>query len=137
MGKELDDIGTSFNVHPMNFISDTGMLVKLYNAADTFVLPSLQDNLPNTVVESQACGTPVVGFRIGGVPEMVEHGKTGFLAEAKNSLSLANGIYSMMFFDPARQRGYVAEHARALFGEEVIAKQYIDVYEKALRGDGK
>ncbi len=137
MGKELDELGTSFNVHPMNFISDTGMLVKLYNAADTFVLPSLQDNLPNTVVESQACGTPVVGFRIGGVPEMVEHGKTGFLAEAKNSLSLANGIYSMMFFDHARQRGYVAEHARAIFGEEVIAKQYIDVYEKALRGDGK
>ncbi len=137
MDSELYGIGEGFNIHEMNFISDTSTLVKLYNAADTFVLPSLQDNLPNTVVESQACGTPVVGFRIGGVPEMVEHGKTGFLAEAKNSLSLANGIYSMMFFNHERQRGYVAEHAKQLFGEEVVAKRYVEVYERALQSNVK
>ena len=78
----------------------------------------------------------MVGFRIGGVPEMVIHGKTGYLAEPKNSLSLANGIYAMMFFDPERQRQDVVSHARRLFGEETVAKQYIEVYENALRGNG-
>ncbi len=131
------EIGNEFSTHAMGFVSDPETLVELYNAADAFVLPSLQDNLPNTVVESLACGTPVVGFRIGGVPEMVIHGKTGYLAEAKNSLSLANGIYSAMFFDPSTQRQAVVEHAQALFGEQNVAQKYIEVYEKALRNNGK
>lgn len=134
--KDSSEISEDFKVHDMNFVNDTETLVSLYNAADAFVLPSLQDNLPNTVVESLACGTPVVGFRIGGVPEMVIHGKTGYLAEPKNSLSLANGIYAMMFFDPERQRQDVVSHARRLFGEETVAEQYIEVYENALRGNG-
>ena len=121
-----------FNTHVFNFISDTETLVKLYNAVDVFVLPSLQDNLPNTVVESMACGTPVVGFRIGGVPEMVVHGKTGFLAEVKNSLSLANGICSTLFLDPVHGREVVREHAVGLYSQDTVAKKYISVYEKAL-----
>lgn len=131
------EIGSEFTSHAMGFVNDSETLVELYNAADAFVLPSLQDNLPNTVVESLSCGTPVVGFRIGGVPEMVIHGKTGYLAEAKNSLSLANGIYSAIFFDHANQRQEVVAHAQALFGEEAVAKQYIEVYEKALKNNGK
>lgn len=131
---ESNEIAADFKVHNMNFVSDTHKLVSLYNAADAFVLPSLQDNLPNTVVESLACGTPVVGFRIGGVPEMVVHGKTGFLAEPKNSLSLANGIYATMFFDSKTQRPIIVEHAKQQFGEETVARQYIEVYEKAING---
>lgn len=133
--KESSMNGDDFAIHYMNFINSTEKLVWLYNAADAFVLPSLQDNLPNTVVESLACGTPVVGFRIGGVPEMVLHEKTGYLAEAKNSFSLANGIYATMFFDNAHHRQDVVDHARSLFGEDVVVKQYIDAYEKALSGN--
>lgn len=121
----------TFKIHPMNFISNPETLVKLYNAADTFILPSLQDNLPNTVVESMCCGTPVVGFSIGGIPEMITHMKTGFLAEVKNSLSLANGIYNMLFFGP-EQRNAVRESAVQLFAENTVATQYIDVYKKVL-----
>lgn len=122
----------SFKIHAMDFISDPEKLVKLYNAADTFILPSLQDNLPNTVVESLCCGTPVVGFGIGGIPEMITHMKTGFLAEVKNSLSLANGIYNMLFFTPD-QRNDVREKAIEMFEETKVAQQYIDVYNKLLR----
>lgn len=121
----------SFKINPMNFISNPETLVKLYNACDTFILPSLQDNLPNTVVESLCCGTPVVGFGIGGIPEMITHMKTGFLAEVKNSLSLANGIYNMLFFGP-EQRLAVRESAVQLFAENTVAHQYIDVYNKVL-----
>ncbi len=127
------NIPSGFKTHNLDFIHDTQTLVKLYNAADVFVLPSLQDNLPNTVVESLACGTPVVGFRIGGVPEMVVHEKTGYLAEVKNSLSLANGIYATMFMDSNKQRQAIVEHARSLFGEDAVAQQYIKVYQDALK----
>lgn len=121
----------SFKIHSMDFISDPLKLVKLYNASDTFILPSLQDNLPNTVVESLCCGTPVVGFSIGGIPEMITHMETGFLAEVKNSLSLANGIYNMLFFSQ-HQREKVRESAINMFAEQTVANQYIDVYNKVL-----
>lgn len=136
MDNEIKDFGIEFNVHSMNFISSTDRLVQLYNAADAFVLPSLQDNLPNTVVESLACGTPVVGFRNCGVPEMVVHGKTGYLAEPKNSLSLANGIYATLFFDADKKRDEVVNHAKSLFGEHAVAQKYIDVYNNALSSNG-
>jgi len=121
----------SFKIHNMNFISSAETLVKLYNAADTFILPSLQDNLPNTVVESLCCGTPVVGFSIGGIPEMITHMQTGYLAEVKNSLSLANGIYNMLFFSP-KQRERVRESAIHMFDENIVANRYIELYNSVL-----
>lgn len=121
-----------FKVNSQEFISNPMQLVKLYNAADTFILPSLQDNLPNTAMESLCCGTPVVGFRIGGIPEMVEHGRTGYLAEVKNSLSLADGIYNMLFFGTAEQRQMVRDISIQKFSEHIVAQQYINVYNKAL-----
>ncbi len=122
-----------FTIHNLNFVSDQEKLVKIYNAADVFLLPSLQDNLPNTVMESMACNTPVVGFRIGGVPEMVVHEKTGFLAEAKNSLSLATGLYETLFLNDTNRMGMAArERAEELYAESVVASQYLKVYENII-----
>jgi glycosyltransferase involved in cell wall biosynthesis len=64
----------------------------LYSAADVMVVPSRRDNLPNTAVEAHACGTPVVAFRIGGLPDIVEHKKTGYLADPFDTGELAQGI---------------------------------------------
>lgn len=64
----------------------------IYNAADVFVAPSLADNLPYTVLESLSCGTPVVAFNIGGIPEMIKHKSNGYLAKYKDSEDLAEGI---------------------------------------------
>ena len=88
------------NIHPLPHIpiyslgpiDDEFQIALAYSAADVFVLPSLQDNLPNTVVEAMACGVPVVGFDVGGMPDMVEHKKTGFLAKSKDVGSLLEGI---------------------------------------------
>jgi glycosyltransferase involved in cell wall biosynthesis len=63
-----------------------------YQAADVFVIPSLQDNLPNTVLESLHCGTPVAGFTTGGIPEMVSSGINGYLAKEVSDKGLAEAI---------------------------------------------
>ncbi|MCU4156648.1 glycosyltransferase family 4 protein [Carboxylicivirga sp. A043] len=123
-----------FKTNSFKFVSDPDVLVDLYSAADNYVLPSLQDNLPNTVMESLACGTPVVGFSIGGVPEMITHKESGYLAEVKNSLSLATGIYETLFVSDLEQlsanaRQKAVEH----YSEEVVANQYKAVYKSLLK----
>ncbi len=80
-----------FHLHLLGAVPATSM-VDVYRAADLFVIPSKEDNLPNTVLESLACGTPVVGFRTGGIPEMIEPGRTGFLAALGDVEDLAEAI---------------------------------------------
>jgi glycosyltransferase involved in cell wall biosynthesis len=81
-----------FNVNFLGSFSDEVSLSLIYNSADLFVAPSIEDNLPNTVLESLHCGTPVIAFDIGGMPDMIEHKKNGYLAKYKDSSDLANGI---------------------------------------------
>ncbi|MDF1579141.1 MAG: glycosyltransferase family 4 protein, partial [Desulfobulbales bacterium] len=79
-------------VHYMGSLHDEISQVLLYSAADVVVAPSMQENLSNTVMESLACGTPVVAFNIGGMPDMIDHQKTGYLAAPFESDDLAEGI---------------------------------------------
>lgn len=81
-----------FTTRFTGFLKDEYSLVMLYNAADVFVTPSLADNLPTTILESLSCGTPVVGFNIGGIPELIEHKSNGYIARYKDSEDLAEGI---------------------------------------------
>ncbi len=81
-----------FTVLKHGKINDQQKLAKIYSMADGFIIPTTEDNLPNTAIESLACGTPVVTFDTGGLPDIAEHKKTGFLAELRNTDSLAEGI---------------------------------------------
>ena len=81
-----------FPDHYLGHLHDDFSLRALYSAADALVVPSLQDNLPNTAVEAQACGTPVVAFNIGSLGDIVEHKRTGYLAKAFETGGLAAGI---------------------------------------------
>lgn len=74
------------------FLHDEYSLILVYNAADVFVSASLADNYPNVIMEAMACGLPCVGFNVGGVPEQIRHKENGYLAELKDSGSLAEGI---------------------------------------------
>ena len=74
------------------FLKDEFSTALVYNASDIFITPSLADNQPTTVVESLCCGTPVVGFEVGGIPDMIEHKKNGYLAKYKDADDLARGI---------------------------------------------
>ena len=81
-----------FSIYPMNYVSNEKELVDIYNAVDLYVTPSLQDNLPNTIVEAMACGIPCVGFNVGGIPQMIDHLHNGYVAQYKSAEDLANGI---------------------------------------------
>jgi glycosyltransferase involved in cell wall biosynthesis len=123
-----------YKVHPLSFISSTEQMVKLYNSADAFVLPSLQDNLPNTVMESLSCGVPVVSFSVGGVPEMIEHQKNGFLAHKKNSEELAKGIYHILFHPkPETLKSNARDFVLNNYSYKVIAEKYMQIYHAALQ----
>lgn len=84
-----------FPIRQTGYIRADADLARIYAAADLFVLPSLEDNLPNTVMESLSCGTPVLAFEAGGVPDMVIEGATGFLAPAGDIEGLAGRLLEL------------------------------------------
>ncbi|MCY1550557.1 N-acetyl-alpha-D-glucosaminyl L-malate synthase [compost metagenome] len=108
-------------------------LAKCYAAADAFVLPSLEDNLPNTVMESLACATPVVAFKTGGIPDMVKHLENGYLAEYQSASDLADGIAWLFLHDDATA---IQKEARrsvlAHFAPAVIATQHKALYQSLI-----
>jgi glycosyltransferase involved in cell wall biosynthesis len=119
------------HVHLGSIQSDL-LLSVFYSAADVFVIPSLQDNLPNTVLESMACGTPVVGFDTGGIPDMVRPGETGWLADTGNVPALRKSIETALADDDARQR--LGERCREVveneYTLEVQAQRYSHLYQR-------
>ncbi|MFR7466444.1 MAG: glycosyltransferase [Phocaeicola vulgatus] len=79
-----DEISSSpFASYSMGKISDEYSLTLLYNAVDVYVTSSLAESFGQTIIEAQACGTIPVGFDLGGIPDIIEHEKTGYLAREK------------------------------------------------------
>lgn len=108
-------------------------LAKCYSAADAFISPSLEDNLPNTVMESLACATPVVGFKTGGIPDMVKHLENGYVASYKNAQDLADGLEWLYLHD---DKETIQKEARRTiltqFSETIIAEKHIQLYQSLL-----
>lgn len=123
-----------FEVFSQKYITNDKDLVKLYNAVDLFVTPSLFENLPNMIMEAMACGVPCVGFNIGGIPEMIDHLHNGYVAEYKSAKDLANGIQWVL---NEKEHPSLAEEAvrkvAANYSEGNVAKKYFTVYNKVLR----
>lgn len=121
-------------VYTVDYLSNEAEIAQLYNAADLFVTPSLQDNLPNTIVEAMACGVPCVGFNIGGIPEMINHKQDGYVADYCDSIDFAQGIAWCLNKD--RQQA-LCEAARtkalATYSESTVASRYQKVYQGLLR----
>lgn len=120
-------------VHHLGSLSDVSKIVQAYQAASVFVMPSLEDNLPNTVMESLACGTPVVGFRTGGIPEMVRHKSTGFIAAQRSVEELKEGMSWVLFKADYEQISQnAADFVHQNFSDKIIAKRYLSVYQDLL-----
>ncbi|NLL28821.1 MAG: glycosyltransferase [Bacteroidales bacterium] len=123
-------------IYNVNYISDKKEMVLLYSAVDVFLIPSIAENLPNVIMESMSCSTPCVGFNVGGIPEMIDHKKNGYIAEYKNAEDLANGVRWVLENDNYKE---LSENARlkveTMYNEGVIAKRYIELYNQLLKNN--
>lgn len=123
----------ALKVNSLGYVNDLQKIRLVYSASDVFVLPSLEDNLPNTIMEALACGIPCVGFSVGGIPEMIEHTINGYVAASKDSTDLASGIHWVLEeADYQKLSGAAVEKVQACYSQKSVAERYIEVYEKAL-----
>ena len=125
--------------HSLGFVEDERLKVLAYSAADLFVHPAQVDNLPNVVIEAIACGTPVVGLPIGGVPDMVVPGVTGWLAGASNGEALADAITGALAGreEWSRLRLSCRSYAEQHYDDRVQAERYTDLFRRLMnRGEG-
>ena len=119
---------------PLGAVQNERLMAICYAAADLYVLPSIAENLPNSLMESLGCGTPCVAFDVGGCPEIVEHGQTGYLASVGDVADLASGIRLLLCEDGLRQEMGQASvrKAREAFDVNVQAGRYLLQYERCL-----
>ena len=118
----------------LGHLTDAAQIALAYSAADLFVIPSLQDNLPNTVLEALACGTPVVGFDVGGISDMVRPGITGELVPVKDIRQLRESILALI--NNPHKRAEMASNCRQIavteYSLHVQAMHYIQLYQHLL-----
>ena len=132
-GKDSEQLSplVPFEVFPLNYISSEKELVDVYNAVNLFVTPSLEENLPNTIMEAMACGTPCVGFNVGGIPEMIDHLHNGYVAEYKSAEDFANGIHWALSEGEYKALSEAArQKVISSYSENAVSKRYIEVYNR-------
>jgi glycosyltransferase involved in cell wall biosynthesis len=103
--------------------------------ATVLVLPSLEDNCPMTVLEAMAAGVPVVASRVGGLPDLIEEGKTGFFCDPREAASMAAAVEKVLVnpsaaAEVARQ---AKQRARERFHPSVIVRRHVEIYREVLQ----
>jgi glycosyltransferase involved in cell wall biosynthesis len=131
-GKKLESLAVP--AVSLGYLNSDDQIRTAYSAADVFLLPSLEDNLPNTMLESLACGTPIIAFDVGGIPDVVIDNATGRLAPVGNTEEMGGAILSLIF-DPD-QRGEMGRRGRDTMVKDyslsIQAERYLRVYEDLL-----
>lgn len=128
---KIKDLGCKINY--MGHLHDDYSLILLYNCCDVMLVPSRMDNLPNAVIESLACGIPVVAYNIGGMKDMVVHKENGYLACSFDTEDYANGIYWILYESNNDELSKKSRHRIELYNSNsYISKQYRDIYDSLL-----
>ena len=135
LGSHADEVASAlpFPAIAMGYVSDEQRMVRLYRSADVFVLPSLSENLPNTIMEAMACGVPCLGFRVGGIPEEIDHQRTGYVARYRDVADLAHGLRWLLY--EADSKSLARECVRKVeqcYSQAAVAVQYTEVYQQAM-----
>lgn len=122
--------GSSIPIRNVGKIDDDRKLALLYSAADVLCAPSREENLANMALESLACGTPVLAFRIGGFPDIIDHRRTGYLAEPFEVTSLADGLGFLYSSQVTGEnfRASCRERAEHLYDGRINANCYVELY---------
>ncbi|MGA9377421.1 MAG: glycosyltransferase family 4 protein, partial [Phormidium sp.] len=137
LGDESEEISEQVGMETLNlgYVVSDRLKSIAFSAADLFVIPTRADNLPLMLQESIACGTPIVSFKIGGVPDIVRPGITGYLAEPENAFDLSQGIIEIM--EDKKLREQMSQQCRAIAMQEysllIQAQRYIKLYNKILQ----
>lgn len=130
-----NQLSSGLKFHAVGKLSDEISLSLVYAVADVFAAPSTEDNLPNTVLEAIACGTPSVAFKIGGMPDMIEHQQNGYLAQPFDIEDFAKGIAWIL--DNQERHQILSNFARRKveqeFTLELQAQRYQSLYDEILR----
>jgi glycosyltransferase involved in cell wall biosynthesis len=136
--RNADDVPDfPFKTTFLGTISEDEKLATCYAAADAFLIPSLEDNLPYTVMESLACGIPVIAFTTGGIPDMVQHEYNGYLAEYRSAESFTDGMQWVINYpDPENLQQQARQTVIEKFAEDVIAGKHIELYQNVLNAGG-
>ncbi len=132
--EELLD-GLPFKTIVPGRLNDNKLMAMYYSAADLFIAPSIQENLSNTVMESLSCGTPVLAFNIGGMPDMINHLHNGYLASAVSSKDLLEGMLWFINLDENTKTNLGLNGRKLVvdkFSSEKIANKYIEIYKRLL-----
>ena len=140
LGAHADELAEqlSLPVYPLGYVENQEKIVEIYNAADVFVLPSLSDNLPNTIMEAMACGVPCVGFDVGGIPEMIDHRKNGYVAKFRDADDLADGIrWVLAEADYKALSEAAVRKVKENYSEQQVAARYLEIYQEALGQQAK
>ena len=134
LGGHAEEVTSQLSIanFPLGYVNDEQRIVDVYNAADVFVLPSLSENLPNTIMEAMACGVPCVGFKVGGIPEEIDHKKNGYVAEYRSSEDLARGIrWILCEADYTMLSDNAVHKVVQCYSQQSVAMKYLDVYHQA------
>ncbi len=133
-GGRRSDIPDGYECIFWGRIEEPAKMAALYNLADVFVYPSTDDNLPNMVMESLACATPVVAFYTGGIPDMVTHMENGYLAEYMNTLDLLAGLLWVADNNTENRLGKSGRRKIVQeFSEETVARRHVRLYRELIR----
>lgn len=122
----------NFPITQMGFIQEESTMIDLYRAADLYVTPSLEENLPNTIMEAMAVGLPCVGFSVGGIPEMITHEENGYVATYRSAEEMARGIDFCLGTRNSELRQKARAKVCALYTQEKVAQRYSTLYEELL-----
>lgn len=118
----------------VSFLGDQEDIADILPLADVFLLPSQHESFGLAALEAMSCGVPVVGSRIGGLPEVIEHEKTGFLCDPNDVDCMKAIVLGLLTNEPLRKQiGQAArERAERLFNRDRIVAQYVDAYQRVL-----
>lgn len=136
LGNDGDAIATAVGMPNLNlgYVASDRLKSIAYSAADLFIFPTRADNLPLVLQESMACGTPMVSFKVGGVPDLVRPGITGYLAIPEDTSDFCNGIVQLL--DDKMLRQQMSRNCREIalkeYPLELQAKRYIELYQHVL-----
>ncbi len=132
IGEKNNNLEAINNVLELGSIYDEKLMSVAYSAADVFVIPSLMDNLPNTVLESLMCGTPVIGFPVGGIPDMIQDGVNGFITKEISVDSLVETINKFLNNTSCFSKVEIRNNAIKKYDQKVQSEKYIDLFNKIL-----